>query len=211
MYLLLSRKGCPKSFRRNSFANRTYRGVDLVRSVLSFKHYARKRVLRGRDSERSREAQNAMINELRQLKRLSHIHLVKIITSYTDNEYIAYLMEPIADCTLETLLATNSPPTPDYKAMVRTFYGCLAGALNYLHKNKVRHRDITARNILIKRGQVYLADFGSAYNSSHCVGSATRHLHTPVSMDYMAPEVAKREERDSKSDMFSLGVIFLEM
>lgn len=189
----------------------TYRGVDLVRSRLSLKYYARKRVLRGRDTEENRASQIALINELNNMKRLSHIHLVKIMSSYTDDEYISYLMEPVANCTLAEFLAMPEAINPGDKTVLKTFYGCLAGAVNYIHQSKIRHRDLTARNILIKQDQVYVGDFGSAYNSSHRQGSATRHFYTPVSQDYMAPEVAKREERDSKSDMFSLGVIFLEM
>lgn len=182
-------------------------------SRLSLRYYARKRVLRGRDSERSREAQRTLIGELSHLKQLSHRHLVKIITSYTDPEYISYIMEPVAELDLERLLAMRGDIAPEYQyqSVLRRFFGCLAGAINYLHQSKIRHRDITARNILIYRDEVYISDFGSAYNWSNRSVSATRHHYTPVSPDYQAPEIAKREERDSKSDMFSLGVVFLEM
>lgn len=61
-------------------------GVDHVYSRLSLRHHARKRVLRGRDSERSREGQRILVDELKHLKQLSHRHLVKIIASYTDLE-----------------------------------------------------------------------------------------------------------------------------
>lgn len=186
-------------------------GVDLVYSRLSLRYYARKRVLRGRDSERSREAQRTLIGELSHLKKLSHRHLVKIIASYTDLEFISYIMDPVADLDLERLLALPGDFSPEYQAILRRFFGCLAGAVNYLHQSKIRHRDITARNILIYRDEVYISDFGSAYSWSNRTASATRHHHTPVSPDYQAPEIAKREARDSKSDIFSLGVVFLEM
>lgn len=186
-------------------------GVDLVYSRLSLRHYARKRVLRGRDSERNREAQHTLIGELRHLKQLSHRHLVKIIASYTDPEYISYIMEPVAELDLERLLAMPRVITPEYQSVLRRFFGCLAGAVNYFHQNRIRHRDITARNILIYREEVYISDLGSAYDWSNRSVSATRHYHTPVSPDYQAPEIAKRDWRDSKSDMFSLGVVFLEM
>lgn len=186
-------------------------GVDLVYSRLSLRYYARKRVLRGRDSERSREAQRTLIGELSHLKKLSHRHLVRIIASYTDLEFISYIMDPVADLDLERLLALPGDFSSEYQAILRRCFGCLAGAVNYLHQSKIRHRDITARNILIFRDEVYISDFGSAYSWSNRTASATRHHHTPVSPDYQAPEIAKREERDSKSDMFSLGVVFLEM
>lgn len=146
------------------------------------------------------------------MKPLDHKHLVKIVTSYTDREYISYLMEPVAHGTLEQFLAGSRSLSVDEQKMLRKFYGCLSGAVHYLHqKRQIRHRDLTARNILIYHDEVYISDFGSAYSWASRNNSATRHLNTPVSPDYMAPEVAKREERDSKSDMWSLGAVFLEM
>lgn len=120
-------------------------------------------------------------------------------------------MEPVAESDLARCLATTGTISLEQQSVLRRFYGCLAGAVNYLQQNKIRHRDITARNILIYQDEVYISDFGSAYSWSNRPASATRHHYTPVSPDYQAPEVAKREERDSKSDMFSLGVVFLEM
>ncbi|KAH8647083.1 hypothetical protein BGZ60DRAFT_438065 [Tricladium varicosporioides] len=178
---------------------------------LSTRQYARKRVLRGRDSEKNRQAQRFLIDELRALKSLDHKHLVNIIGSYSDKEYIAYLMNPVAEGTLEQFLASSQPLRTDHQVMLRQFYGCLAGAVHHLHKSHIRHRDLTARNILIYRGEVYISDFGSAYSWAHKPSSMTRHRSTPVSPDYMAPEVSKDEERGSPSDMWSLGVVFLEM
>lgn len=83
----------------------TASGVDLVYSRFSLRHYARKRALRGRDSERSREVQRTLIGELRHLKQLSHRHLVNIITIYTDLEYISYIMDLVAELDLDRLFA----------------------------------------------------------------------------------------------------------
>lgn len=64
---------------------------------------------------------------------------------------------------------------------------------------------------MIYHDELHISDFGSAYNSSKRSVSTTRHHNPPVSTDYQAPEIAKREEHDSKSDIFSLAVVFLEM
>lgn len=186
--------------------------VDLVLSRLSCKPYARKRVVRGRDSESSRITQRSMVQELRELKRLDHRHLVKIIGSYTDKDYIAYLMEPIARCTLEEFLKGSKSPNQQQRESMRRWYGCLAGAVQHLHKNKIRHRDLTCRNILITgSNEVHISDFGTAYNWGDRLSSNTRHMNTHVSKDYMSPEVARHEDRGTASDMWSLGVVFLRM
>ncbi|RYP49839.1 hypothetical protein DL768_004531 [Monosporascus sp. mg162] len=184
-------------------------GVDLVFSRLSTERFARKRVLRGRGSEQS---QQCLIQELRELRRLNHQHLVKIVGSYTDIHYIAYLMKPVAEVTLEEFLSGSQPLKSRCKVILRRFYGCLAGAMNYLYTHRVRPRDLTARNILIdSAGEVYISDFGSAYNWTSKPSSRTKNQNIPTSPDYMAPEIAKGDERGTKSDMWSLGVVFLEM
>ncbi|KAI1265466.1 hypothetical protein F5Y18DRAFT_52820 [Xylariaceae sp. FL1019] len=187
----------------------SFGGVDLVHSRLSTERYARKRVLRGRGTE---ESQKYLIQELKQLRKLHHSHLVQIIGSYTDIQYIAYLMKPVADETLAEFVGKPRPFTGQEKVVLRTLYGCLTGAMNYLHSHRIRHRDLTTRNILLdSAGKVYISDFGSAYNWNTKVSSKTRHRNIPTSPDFMAPEVAKGDERGSKSDMWSLGMVFLEM
>ncbi|KAK7739115.1 hypothetical protein SLS62_011293 [Diatrype stigma] len=187
----------------------SFGGVDQVFSRLSIEKYARKRVLRGRGSEQS---QHYLIQELRELRELHHNHLVQIIGSYTDRDWIAYLMKPVARGTLEEFLSISQPLTSDDKVILRRFYGCLAGAMNYLYAHHVRHRDLTTRNILIDSvGDVYISDFGSAYNWTSKPSSKTKHRNIPTSPDYMAPEISKGEERGTRSDMWSLGVVFLEM
>ncbi|KAF2100623.1 kinase-like protein, partial [Rhizodiscina lignyota] len=148
-----------------------------------------------------------IVKEITALKKLSHRHLVKFLGSYTDDEYIAYLMEPVADCNLLEYIA--NPGVPDLLAL-RYSYGCLAGAVNYLHSQRIRHRDIATRNILVKDGRVFLSDFGNAYIWTGSKRSTTND-RLPVSEEYMAPEVAKREPRNRASDMWSLGVVFLEV
>jgi serine/threonine protein kinase len=165
--------------------------------------------LRCRGSEHS---QHSLIQELQELRKLDHRHLVHIIGSYSDPHYIAYLMKPVADLTLADFLNTSHTLGTKEKLVLRRFYGCLAGAMNYLFTQRVRHRDFTARNILIdSAGEVYVSDFGSSYNWSSKANSKTRHRNVPTSPDYMAPELAKGGEHSTKSDMWSLGLVYLEM
>ncbi|CAO2648656.1 Nn.00g079230.m01.CDS01 [Neocucurbitaria sp. VM-36] len=200
-------------FRRiNSLGQGNFGAVDEVYSCLSHNRYARKRVLRGR-STTNRRAQTYLVKELTDLKQLSHRHLVKLLGSYTDKEYIAFLMHPVAECNLYDFLTKPGGLSDRDPHDVRTFFGCLAGAVHYLHGCNIRHRDLSSRNILIQRGSVFISDFGSAYKwaANANQGSVTQDRHVPASLEYMAPEVAKRSPRSSSSDMWSLGVIFMEM
>lgn len=82
-------------------------------------------------------------------------------------------------------------------------------ALTRLHRLSRIHRDIRSDNILLNlRGEVKLADFG------HCaqLTSARPHRNSIVGTPYwMAPEVIKGQDYDSKVDIWSLGVVLLEM
>lgn len=186
--------------------------MDEVQSLLSFKRYARKIISRGYDNDHNRIEQRDFIKELQQLKTLQHDHLVRIVGSYTDNSFIAYIMLPVAEGTLEQFLRREDPLLDQEANALRQFYGCLSGAVHFLHSHKIRHRDLTCRNVLIHKGNVFISDFGSSHDFSSRLTSSTRHRQTAVSRDYMAPEFSRpAEERGTPSDMWSLGVIFLEM
>ncbi|KAJ4991925.1 dual specificity mitogen-activated protein kinase kinase 1 [Stagonosporopsis vannaccii] len=158
-------------------------------------------------------AQKYLAKELTDLKQLSHRHLVKILGSYTDTECIAFLMLPVAECNLESFLKKHGGLSEGDRHDLRTFFGCLAGAVDYLHRSKIRHRDLSSRNVLVHQGSVVVSDFGSAYKwaGNGSQGSVTQSHHVPASTFYMAPEVSRKAPRSSPSDLWSLGVIFMEM
>lgn len=184
--------------------------VEKVASCLSQRVYARKSVTW---RQKNVQAQKYLAKELEDLKQLSHRHLVKLLGSYTDPHYIAYLMLPVAECNLEDFLTKPGGLSGRDRHEMRTFFGCLAGAVDYLHRSRIRHRDLSLRNILVHQGSVVISDFGSAYKwaGNGNQGSMTHDHHVPASSYYMAPEVAKKGPRSSSSDMWSLGIIFMEM
>ncbi|KAL8907453.1 MAG: hypothetical protein Q9207_001423 [Kuettlingeria erythrocarpa] len=186
-----------------------YGSVDKVWSLMSFRWFARKQFLRKKSSREDQAMLKNFENELSNLKRLSHQHLVKLVGSYTDQKSVAFLMEPIADMNLLTFLEYYKPGQDD--TSLRRYFGCLANAVGYLHTQRIRHRDLKPENILIKDLKVYIADFGTALDWSHKLKDTTADVSVPATAHYMAPEVANRMPRKSASDMWSLGVVYLEM
>ncbi|CAI6337009.1 unnamed protein product [Periconia digitata] len=182
--------------------------VDKVFSKFSSKEYARKRVLRSAAFRGPKKEEMKQFSaEIQLLKRLKHHHIVEFVGSYTDSKYIGLIMSPVAEMDLGAYLKQCAAPShPE----LRTFFGCLATALEFLHEQKVRHKDIKPGNILVNCGNVLFADFGLSLDFTDASGSTTTGM-TWKTPRYCAPEVAEYEPRNTSSDIWSLGVVFLEM
>ncbi|KAH7069363.1 hypothetical protein FB567DRAFT_246343 [Paraphoma chrysanthemicola] len=190
-----------------------YGVVDHVWGPFTLKHLARKRILRGGSVLKDQKALTMFLNELETLKKASHRHLVKLVSSYTDPTYVGIIMRPVADEDLKAYLKRNV--TTDVglnarKQCIRTFFGCLSKALEYLHEKGIQHRDIKPQNVLVKKEHVYLTDFGTAKAHGELSRSTStgRVEWTPK---YGAPEIAQQDAHGRPSDIWSLGCVFLEM
>ncbi|KAL8727896.1 MAG: hypothetical protein Q9166_005773 [cf. Caloplaca sp. 2 TL-2023] len=178
---------------------------------MSFREFARKKFMRKKSSNADQTLLKNFENETSKLKGLSHEHLVKVVGSYTDQTSVAFLMDPVADMNLMTFLQRCKRAGNDWLPALRRYFGCLANAVSYLHIQKIRHRDLKPENILIKNFNVYITDFGTARDWSQATKDTTTDSNVPSTARYMAPEVANRTPKNSASDMWSLGVIYLEM
>lgn len=164
--------------------------VDCVLGRLTLEQFARKRIQREDFSSLDQRGLSLFENELNILKRLSHRHIVKLVGSYTDFDCVGLIMSPVADKNLTMFLRERLPPEGDRDRgiRIRSFFGCIATAVDYLHKHEVRHKDIKPHNILVKDRKVYIADFGTSFhwgNGSTDTTEGTLHGFTPK---YVAPE-----------------------
>jgi eukaryotic-like serine/threonine-protein kinase len=85
----------------------------------------------------------------------------------------------------------------------------IAEALDYAHRANVVHRDIKPANVmLLKNGNIKVTDFGIAKAISSSRTKTGVILGTP---NYMSPEQIMGQKIDSRSDIFSLGVLFFQL
>lgn len=189
--------------------------VDAVISKLTGAVYARKRILRPSSLPFVYHYPlTEFEKELVVLRRLRCLpHMVQYVGSYTDLRWFALMMRPVAECDLQTFLGrieSVSSPEEDRQELP-TFFGCLGKAVEALHESKIRHMDIKPRNILIKERRVMICDFGISRDWSGQTGDTTAGPDLKRTEKYCSPEVYDSMERNRASDIFSLGVVFLEI
>ena len=184
--------------------------VDRIRSKLSRKEYARKRLKRQETFEQNAEALKLFKREVDHLKKLKHRHLVRYVGSYTDPHYVGIIMDPVAEMNLQEFLSQSVFKPAEY-VCIREAFGCLCSAIKYLHSQNVRHKDINPKNILVKQRQMYITDFGLAIDWKMLGRSTTTGDHGPITKEYAAPEVRENEPRNSGADIWSLGCVYLDL
>ncbi|KAL8129668.1 hypothetical protein V2J09_018823 [Rumex salicifolius] len=150
--------------------------------------------------------------EVEIISRVHHKHLVSLVGYCITGSQRMLVYEFVPNNTMEFHLHGRGRPTMDWPTRLKIALGSAKG-LAYLHEDchpKIIHRDIKAANILIDyRFEAMVADFGLAKFSS----DLNTHISTRVmgTFGYMAPEYASSGKLTEKSDVFSYGIMLLEL
>ena len=136
---------------------------------------------------------------------LSHPNIVAVydVSHSDDVEYI--VMELVDGITLKQYIDKRGAIS--WKEALH-FTKQITKALAHAHSRGIIHRDIKPQNImLLKDGTIKVADFGIAAleNEMQESGQAVGSIH------YIAPEQARGENPDARSDIYSLGIVMYEM
>jgi serine/threonine protein kinase len=149
--------------------------------------------------------------EVQTIARLEHRYIVPVYEHGKTDDGVVYLaMRYLKGGTLAELIkARGALPL----ALVDRLLQQIAAALDYAHQKGVVHRDIKPSNVLLDEEQnAYLADFGLARTDdkdfARTLTEAGAVIGTPT---YLAPELIQENRADSRSDLYSLGVVLYEM
>lgn len=168
--------------------------------------YARKVILLDRADPMRGKMKSLIKKEVENLTLARHGHVVKLFMTYICGNEYAIIME-LADGSLEGYLKDEK-----LREQIPQWYGCLLGAVAFVHEKSIRHRDIKPANILIKDGNILLTDFGiSMMHLGTTFPTTVLDAPRARSQAYCAPEVEEGRTRGRSADMFSLGAVFLEM
>ncbi|XP_037413560.1 receptor-like serine/threonine-protein kinase ALE2 isoform X3 [Triticum dicoccoides] len=169
------------------------------------------KVLKRDDQQGTRE----FLAEVEMLSRLHHRNLVKLIGICSEEHMRCLVYELVPNGSLEFHLHGSDKDTAllDWDARLKIALGAARG-LAYLHEDsspRVIHRDFKSSNILLEHDFTpKVSDFGLARTA---IGEGNEHISTRVmgTFGYVAPEYAMTGHLLVKSDVYSYGVVLLEL
>ncbi|CAM0954970.1 unnamed protein product [Alopecurus aequalis] len=171
-----------------------------------------------RAHEDSLQGSKEFCTEIELLSRLHHRNLVSLVGYCDEEEEQMLVYEFMPNGTLRDHLSSKSKRSPSFALRLHIALGASKGIL-YLHTDAnppIFHRDVKASNILLDSKFVpKVADFGLSRLAPvpDIEGTLAGHVSTVVkgTPGYLDPEYFLTHKLTDKSDVYSLGIVFLEM
>ncbi|XP_026059525.1 serine/threonine-protein kinase 10-like [Carassius auratus] len=163
------------------------------------------------DTKTEDELEDYMV-EIDILASCDHHNIVKLLDAFYYESKLWILIEFCAGGAIDAVMLELERPLTE--PQIRVVCKQTLDALQYLHDNKVIHRDLKAGNILLTLdGDVKLADFGVSAKNTKTIQRRDSFIGTPY---WMAPEVvmcetSKDRPYDYKADIWSLGITLIEL
>ncbi|KDP34457.1 hypothetical protein JCGZ_11928 [Jatropha curcas] len=156
----------------------------------------------------------SMVREIQTIGKIRHRNLIRLEEFWLRKDYGLILYRQMENGSLHDILhGKNAPSTLEWNVRFRIAIGT-AHALAYLHYDcdpPVLNRDVKPENILFDSDmETHISDFGIAklLDQSPASASSSLVIGTP---GYIAPEHAFIETKSKESDVYSYGIVLLEL
>lgn len=149
-----------------------------------------------------------LITEIQMMQSSKHENIVRYMDSYKWGEDLWVVMEYMGGGSLTEILEQFKHVRMTEEQIALICFECLK-ALEYIHSNHRIHRDIKSDNVLLTaEGDIKLADFGYTVQLTQKKDKRNTTIGTPY---WEAPEVITGDLYDTKVDIWSLGIMAMEM
>jgi len=144
-------------------------------------------------------------NEIDVLKLCKHQNIIRFIDSFENYNYIYIVVEYLSGGDLKDFLDSNSNVSEDKAIRIITQ---VSSGLEYLHRFGILHRDLKPENLMMNSKTfdvmtIKLMDFGL----SKVIGKHEKATEGYGTICYAAPEILLQKPYDTKSELWSLGII----
>ena len=154
-----------------------------------------------------------VLNESIILAKLDHLNIIKFFEVFESNKpkHMVNIVTEYADGgdLSEKIKEKKNKNNNFTESEILDYFTQICLAIKHIHEKKIIHRDLKSGNIfLMKNGLVKLGDFGISKRFQKTMDKAKTFIGTPY---YLSPEIINGKPYDSKSDIWSLGVLLYEM